>query len=100
MINRLTGPPIWPELQELYHADWDILNHSHHHATKHSTDFYNEVTKNITTIKQKLDFTMSQFVVPGGPSDLPYEHEHEKDAFKPVPMPLLLTWAESRDQCR
>jgi len=72
----------WPELQKLYHAGWDILNHSYHHATKHGTDFYNEVAQNITTIKEKLSFTMTQFVVPGGPSDPGYEHEYEKDAFK------------------
>ena len=70
----------WPEVKELYGAGWDILNHGYHHLSVHGTDFYSEVTKNITVVQQQLGFTMTQFVVPGGEHDPGYEHEYEKDA--------------------
>jgi hypothetical protein len=70
----------WPEVKEMYNAGWDILNHGFHHATKHGTNFLTEVTENTTSIKQNLDFTMSQFVVPGGESDPGYQLEYERDA--------------------
>lgn len=70
----------WAEIKEMYNAGWDILNHSFHHATKHGTNYFTEVTENITSIKQNLDFTMSHFVVPGGEGDEKYYLEYEKEA--------------------
>lgn len=70
----------WPEIQEMYNAGWDILNHSFHHATKHGTKYLTEVTENTTSIKQNLNFTMSHFVVPGGEGDPDYHLEYEKEA--------------------
>ncbi len=71
----------WAEVTKLYQSGWDILNHGYHHLTKHGTDYNNEVLENIKVVKEKLGFTMSQFVVPGGEHDPGYEHDYEKDAF-------------------
>ena len=79
-LNR--GHLSWPEVQEMYDAGWDILNHGFHHATKHGTDFYAEVVKNVKMVKDSINFNMSQFIVPGGESDKGYEHDYEKDALK------------------
>ncbi|GAA3730159.1 MULTISPECIES: polysaccharide deacetylase family protein [Flavobacterium] len=70
----------WAEVKEMYNAGWDILNHGFHHATKHGTNYFAEVTENKTSIKQNLDFTMSHFVVPGGEGDEKYYLEYEKEA--------------------
>lgn len=70
----------WPEIKEMYNVGWDILNHGFHHATKHGTNYLTEVTENVTSIKQNLDFTISHFVVPGGEGDEKYYLEYEKDA--------------------
>ncbi|BDU25063.1 polysaccharide deacetylase family protein [Flavobacterium sp. GSB-24] len=70
----------WQEIQEMYNAGWDVLNHGFHHATKHGTNYLTEVTENTTSIKQNLDFTMSHFVVPGGEGDEKYYLEYEKEA--------------------
>ncbi len=70
----------WKEVKEMYNAGWDILNHSFHHATKYGTNYLTEVTENITSINQNLDFTMSHFVVPGGEGDDKYYLEYEKEA--------------------
>jgi len=72
----------WAEVKALYNGGWDILNHGYHHATKHGTDFNYEVQQNITTVKQQMGFTMTQFVVPGGESDPGYEHDYERAAIK------------------
>ena len=79
-VNR--GHLSWPEVTALYNAGWDMLNHGFHHATRHGTDFNNEVQQNILAVQKQLNFTMTQFVVPGGPSDPGYEHDYEKAAFK------------------
>jgi len=71
----------WPEVEQLYHSGWDILNHGYHHLSKHGTDYNNEVLQNIRLVQYKLGFTMSQFVVPGGEHDPGYEHDYERDAF-------------------
>lgn len=70
----------WPEIREMYHAGWDILNHGFHHATKRGTNFLSEVTENTTSIQQNLGFKMSHFVVPGGEGDAKYYLEYEKEA--------------------
>jgi hypothetical protein len=70
----------WSEVKELYNAGWDILNHGFHHATKHGTNFLDEVTDNTASIKRNLGFTMSHFVVPGGEGDPAYHLEYEKEA--------------------
>jgi len=75
------GHMSWPEVKQLYEAGWDLLNHGHYHRTKHGTNFHVEVIDNTNSVKKQLDFTMSQFVVPGGESDPGYEHEYEKYAF-------------------
>jgi peptidoglycan/xylan/chitin deacetylase (PgdA/CDA1 family) len=72
----------WPEVKTLYDSGWDILNHGYHHLSKHGTDYNNEVLQNIKVVKEKLGFTMTQFVVPGGEHDEGYEHYYEQDAFK------------------
>ena len=71
----------WPEVKLLNDAGWDILNHGYHHLTKHGTDYKREVNQNISVVKEQLDFTMTQFVVPGGEHDEGYEHIYEKEAF-------------------
>lgn len=60
------GALSWPEVKELYAAGWDILNHGYHHATKHGTDYEQEVIQNQLAVKKQLGFTMSHFIVPGG----------------------------------
>ena len=70
----------WPEIKTLYDTGWDILNHGYHHLSKHGTDYNNEVMENIKVVKERLGFTMTQFVVPGGEHDPGYEHEYERDA--------------------
>lgn len=72
----------WMEVKQLNAAGWDILNHGYHHLTKHGTDYKQEVTQNISVVKAQLNFTMSQFVVPGGEHDEGYEHVYEKEAFQ------------------
>jgi hypothetical protein len=79
-FSAYRGHLSWAEVKEMYDAGWDILNHGFHHATKHGTNFLTEVTENTTSIKQNLNFTMSQFVVPGGESDPGYQLEYERDA--------------------
>ncbi|WP_394777154.1 polysaccharide deacetylase family protein [Flavobacterium sp.] len=79
-FSAYRGHLSWAEVKEMYDAGWDILNHGLNHATKHGTNFLNEVTENTTSVKQNLGFTMSQFVVPGGESDPGYQLEYEKDA--------------------
>lgn len=79
-FSAYRGHLSWAEVKDMYDAGWDILNHGFHHATKHGTDFLNEVTENTSSIKQNLGFTMSQFVVPGGESDPGYQLEYERDA--------------------
>lgn len=71
----------WSEVEKLYDSGWDILNHGYHHLSKHGTDYNSEVLANIRFVRQKLGFTMTQFVVPGGDHDPGYEHDYEKDAF-------------------
>ena len=71
----------WSEVEQLYKSGWDILNHGYHHLSKHGSDYNDEVLKNIKAVEEKLGFTMTQFVVPGGEHDPGYEHEYEKDAF-------------------
>jgi peptidoglycan/xylan/chitin deacetylase (PgdA/CDA1 family) len=71
----------WPEVQQLYNSGWDILNHGYHHLSKHGTDYNSEVLENIKLVKEKIGFTMTQFVVPGGEHDPGYEHLYENDAF-------------------
>jgi peptidoglycan/xylan/chitin deacetylase (PgdA/CDA1 family) len=72
----------WAEVKTLYDAGWDILNHGYHHLSKHGTDYNAEVLQNIKVVKEKLGFTMTQFVVPGGEHDAGYEHNYEQDALK------------------
>ena len=72
----------WPEVKTLYDSGWDILNHGYHHLSKHGTDYNNEVLQNIKVVRDKLGFTMTQFVVPGGEHDEGYEHDYEQYAFK------------------
>lgn len=72
----------WKEVQEMYNAGWDVLNHSFHHATKHGTNYLTEVTDNTKSIKENLNFTMSHFVVPGGEGDEKYYLEYEKEALQ------------------
>jgi len=72
----------WAEVKTLYDAGWDILNHGYHHLSKHGTDYNAEVLQNIRLVQEKLGFTMTQFVVPGGEHDEGYEHQYEQDAFK------------------
>lgn len=67
----------WPEVTQLYQSGWDILNHGYHHLSKHGTDYNSEVLQNIKTVQDKLGFTMTQFVVPGGDHDPGYEHLYE-----------------------
>lgn len=71
----------WAEVKQLDDAGWDMLNHGYHHATKHGTDYKKEVDQNISVVKDQLNFTMSQFVVPGGEHDAGYEHIYEQEAF-------------------
>lgn len=71
----------WPEVQQLYNSGWDILNHGYHHLSTYGTDYNSEVLKNLALVKDKLGFTMTQFVVPGGEHDPGYEHDYERDAF-------------------
>lgn len=78
--NSDRGHLSWAEVKQMYDAGWDILNHGFHHATKHGTNFFTEVTENTASIKQNLGFTMSQFVVPGGESDPGYQLEYEREA--------------------
>lgn len=79
-FSAYRGHLSWAEVKEMYDVGWDILNHGFHHATKHGTNFLNEVTENTTSLKQNLGFTMSQFIVPGGESDPGYQLEYERDA--------------------
>lgn len=79
-FSAYRGHLSWAEVKEMYNAGWDILNHSFHHFTKPGTNFLTEVTENITSIQQNLDFTMSHFVVPGGEGDPNYRYEYEKNA--------------------
>ena len=74
------GHVSWPEIQQMYDAGWDMLNHGYYHATKPSTDFLTEVTRNTFAVKEKSGITMSQFVVPGGEHEPGYEKEYEKYA--------------------
>ncbi|WCT10616.1 polysaccharide deacetylase family protein [Mucilaginibacter jinjuensis] len=72
----------WAEVKTLYDAGWDILNHGYHHLSKHGTDYNTEVLQNIKVVQEKVGFTMTQFVVPGGEHDEGYEHIYEQDALK------------------
>ncbi|WP_158796472.1 polysaccharide deacetylase family protein [Pedobacter sp. L105] len=79
-VNR--GHLSWPEVHTLYQSGWDILNHGYHHATKHGTDYENEVLQNVSLVKNKLGFTMTQFIVPGGEGDKDYQKAYEQAALK------------------
>lgn len=56
----------WPQVQEMYQADWDILNHSFKHCAYDSCDYDAEVLENTFEVEAELGFTMTHFVVPSG----------------------------------
>ena len=79
----------WPEVKQLYHSGWDILNHGYHHMSKYGTLLIKKYWKH-KTVNEKLGFMMTQFVVPGGDHDPGHEHDYEKDALLQDRSPLLL----------
>ena len=58
----------WDEVQTLYQADWDILNHSFSHCYD-GCDYLPEVIQNTNIVEEKLGFTMTHFAVPAGDNE-------------------------------
>ncbi|WMJ72706.1 T9SS type A sorting domain-containing protein [Cytophagaceae bacterium ABcell3] len=63
----------WDQMQELYDAGWDILDHSLTHSAGPGTDYPREVTENRQIVLDKMGVNMTHFVVPTGDTEyIPY----------------------------
>lgn len=56
----------WDQVQELYNADWDIINHGFSHCSYTCDNYNKEVTDNVQIVKEKIGFEMTQFAIPSG----------------------------------
>lgn len=72
----------WKQVNTLYKAGWDVLNHSYSHATGKDADVFYEVNKNNEEVKSYLGFEMEDFVIPGGHDDIMSNGPYTKAAFK------------------
>lgn len=70
ITGQANGQLDWQQLQQIYQAGWDILNHSEHHFSPKDNQpqsFYlQEMTNNAQKIVSKLGFYPTHFIIPEG----------------------------------
>jgi hypothetical protein len=71
----------WTQINRLYHAGWDILNHSYDHATGTAVDARQEVARNNQAVRDHVKMNMKDFVIPGGKDDYKSDGPYTKAAF-------------------
>ncbi|MBT4410893.1 MAG: T9SS type A sorting domain-containing protein [Bacteroidetes bacterium] len=60
----------WSQALQLYHAGWDIFNHSYDHKANQSGIDYNyQLSKNAEVVKSRLGIDLHYVIPPGGDSD-------------------------------
>ncbi|MDZ7880786.1 MAG: T9SS type A sorting domain-containing protein [Saprospiraceae bacterium] len=72
-LNNNSGELTWTQLDSLYKADWDIMNHSYAHrarweGTMTEADYDFQINQNRIAVRQKTEksIEMPLFVVPSG----------------------------------
>jgi hypothetical protein len=72
-LNGIGGTLTWTQLDSLYRADWDVLNHSYAHRAQWAgamtdADYDYQINQNRTVVRQKTQkaIEMPLFVVPSG----------------------------------
>lgn len=72
-VGNSSNNMLWSELDEMYTAKWDVLNHSWSHAAYNLTpEQYNyQITENVNWVRNRTAnaIEMTQFVVPSGDSN-------------------------------
>jgi hypothetical protein len=68
-INAKSMQLSWNDLAQIKQAGWGILNHSYTHATGKDVKAEWEVAENTRIVKERLQYSMQQFVIPGGKDD-------------------------------
>lgn len=71
----------WKQIDSLYHAGWDILNHGYSHATGKEVNAKYEIGKNNEVVKDHIGMEMRDFVIPGGHNDKLSNGPYAKAAF-------------------
>lgn len=71
----------WSQIDSMYRAGWELLNHGYMHRTGLEVKAGYEVSENNKVLKDVLNIDMKGFVIPGGKDDLVSDGAYTEAAF-------------------